>query len=238
MSDIDAADDDLPVLTDVLRVGRLTRHAFDPRRLDDVDRAEAARLAPDQLVVGHDAQARLEPYAATVTSPTSDALDIPSAIFAPLDAAAAPGPLDVHLFVGHDPGAAPLLAAHGADPADGARGSGQVSAHAVDRNAPASAASLAVGGGAAADRSAPATVDMLRETLRASVLADLATRIDSELDARVAHALNAEIEVALAQLQERLREQIASGLRDVVGRAVDQQIERWRADAPRQDGSG
>ncbi len=73
--------------------------------------------------------------------------------------------------------------------------------------------------------------------LRESLLRDLSDRIDVELDARIAQALHSELEVALAQLQDRLREQLAKGLRDVVHRAVDQEMARLK-DARAHDTGG
>lgn len=70
--------------------------------------------------------------------------------------------------------------------------------------------------------------------VRDSVLDELSSRIDTELDARIAQTLHAELETALAHLQTRLRAELAEALRDVVGRAVDDAVRRLR-DAPSTD---
>lgn len=62
--------------------------------------------------------------------------------------------------------------------------------------------------------------------LRAAVLADLRARIDTELDARIAQTLHAGLETALGRLQAQLREELGAALRDVVARAVDDAIAR------------
>ena len=62
--------------------------------------------------------------------------------------------------------------------------------------------------------------------VRESVLDDLSTRIDTELDARIAQAMHAEVETAIAQLQVHLRDHLTLALRDVVARAVDDAIAR------------
>jgi hypothetical protein len=62
--------------------------------------------------------------------------------------------------------------------------------------------------------------------VRDAVLEDLRTRIDTELDARIAQAMYAELETAVAQLQINLRTQLTAALRDVVQRAVDEEIAR------------
>jgi hypothetical protein len=69
----------------------------------------------------------------------------------------------------------------------------------------------------------PAT---LARRVREAVLADLVTRIDTELDARIAQAIHIEVETAVAQLQDKLRVHLTESLRDVVARAVDDEIGR------------
>jgi hypothetical protein len=68
----------------------------------------------------------------------------------------------------------------------------------------------------------------LAERVRENVLNDLASRIDAELDARIAQAMHAEVETALAQLQGRLRENLTEAMRDLVARAVAEEIARLR----------
>ena len=78
-----------------------------------------------------------------------------------------------------------------------------------------------------------AEAEALASRVHDAVLQDLASRIDTELDARIAQALRFELEVALASLQGGLREQLASGLRDVVHRAVQDEISRLQTEGPR-----
>jgi hypothetical protein len=59
-----------------------------------------------------------------------------------------------------------------------------------------------------------------------AIVTDLGSRIDMELDARIAQVLQAEIESALAQLQNNLRAHLTQALRDVVERAVGNEIAR------------
>jgi len=78
---------------------------------------------------------------------------------------------------------------------------------------------------------ASADLDALAVRVRDAVLAGLSTRIDTELDARIAQVMHAELETALAQLQGNLRSHLTDALRDLVARAVDEQIARisWSA---------
>jgi hypothetical protein len=73
---------------------------------------------------------------------------------------------------------------------------------------------------------APADTRALASQVREAVLTDLLGRIDTELDARIAQAMHAEIETALAHLQGNLRTHLTEALRDVVSRAVDEEIAR------------
>lgn len=70
--------------------------------------------------------------------------------------------------------------------------------------------------------------DAIAAGVQAAVLADLAQRIDTELDARLAQSVTAQLESALAGLQSGLRASLADALRDVVRRAVDDEIARVR----------
>jgi hypothetical protein len=84
---------------------------------------------------------------------------------------------------------------------------------------------------------ASADLEALAVRVREAVLTDLSARIDTELDARIAQAMHAELETALAHLQGNLRSHLTDALRDVVARAVDEQIARisWSAASPRVD---
>ena len=81
------------------------------------------------------------------------------------------------------------------------------------------------------DFSVPPDTAALARSIRQAVLDDLAGRIDVELDARIAQAMRTEIETALSQLQGNLRHHLTEALRDVVARAVDAEIARmtWSA---------
>jgi hypothetical protein len=72
--------------------------------------------------------------------------------------------------------------------------------------------------------------------VRDAVLENVSGRIDTELDARIAQAIHAEVETALARLQGSLRAQLSEAFKDVVGRAVDEEIARLAA--VRSSGSG
>ena len=78
---------------------------------------------------------------------------------------------------------------------------------------------------------APAAEDpaVFAAKVRDAVLENLSGRIDTELDARIAQAIHAEVETALAQLQGSLRAQLSDAFKDVVGRAVDEEIARLAA---------
>jgi hypothetical protein len=71
--------------------------------------------------------------------------------------------------------------------------------------------------------------------IREAVLDDLSSRIDTELDARIAQTLHAGLEAAIAQLQVSLRAELAEALRDVVGHAVEDAIRRTRPASPSDD---
>ena len=85
------------------------------------------------------------------------------------------------------------------------------------------------------DASKPAPFDdealavRLRDEFTQGVLDDLSSRIDTELDARIAQAMRAEVENALGGLQVQLREHLGDALRDVVRRAVDDEMTRLRS---------
>ncbi len=69
----------------------------------------------------------------------------------------------------------------------------------------------------------------ITSSVRDSVLVALQTRIDTELDARIAQAMHREVETAIAQLQDKLRDGLTEALRDVVARAVDDEMSRFVA---------
>lgn len=69
----------------------------------------------------------------------------------------------------------------------------------------------------------------ITSSVRDSVLVALQTRIDTELDARIAQAMHREVETAIAHLQDKLREGLTDALRDVVARAVDDEMTRFVA---------
>lgn len=201
MSDLPAArdeDDDLPVLTQVLRVGSGAAGTGPLRAPGDAP-ADAITessidemLRADQLVIGTELHGGLEPYI-PLTTPWSDAgtADGEALSRSPAPALIVPFVefLDARAHSHGDPEVAP-------------------------------------GEGAAVDPSIPAPLDMdaLAVRIRESVLNDLAARIDTEFDARIAQTLRSEVEAALASLQARLREQLADAVRDVVRRAVEDQM--------------
>ena len=69
----------------------------------------------------------------------------------------------------------------------------------------------------------------IASSVRDAVLVALQTRIDTELDARIAQAMHREVETAIAQLQDKLRDGLTDALRDVVARAVDDEMSRFVA---------
>lgn len=69
----------------------------------------------------------------------------------------------------------------------------------------------------------------ITSSVRDSVLIALQTRIDTELDARIAQAMHREVETAIAHLQDKLREGLTDALRDVVARAVYDEMTRFVA---------
>ncbi len=69
----------------------------------------------------------------------------------------------------------------------------------------------------------------ITSSVRDSVLVALQTRIDTELDARIAQAMHREVETAIAHLQDKLRDGLTEALRDVVARAVDDEMSRFVA---------
>jgi hypothetical protein len=221
-------DDDLPVLTQVLRIGAGRAPAVPkPATIDDAfeDEHEPSldeALLTDQLVIGNEPRPAIEPYIPLET-PTSDPIASDGAPAS--DASNVDEPFDAGLDLDLDTStqAAQLasseereaLLAVEAAAADAAEGVGANRSDAEN---------------ALVDASTPAAFDpaALAALVREAVMNDLSTRIDIELDARIAEALRAELEIALASLHRRLREQLADALRDVVRRAVDTEVARLR----------
>ena len=203
-------DDDLPVLTQVLRTGSGLAPAVDRVFLDAAvpNDARVEPSFPRALVIGNEAEdddlppsyraeaiadpRRIDTKSNDVflrTAPTDDAYD--ESIDEPhFLAHAPPGETDAYTTI---PPATP------ATPASSSR-------HSPIARADVDAAFAA--------------------QIRDAVLDDLSSRIDTEFDARIAQTLHAGLEAALAQLQASLRAELAEALRDVVGRAVDDAIRR------------
>jgi hypothetical protein len=227
MSDHATNDDDLPVLTHVLRTsdGRMPLPLKSP--LDDLFRDFDIHQYDDppvtpQIIIGNEPEL---PVTGHALAPFDDAL---------IDAATGDPDIvaDPRQTVGHDAfqlsqdadalhdGVAAtidepeLLAANDGAPPE-----------TPDVDRPLDFATPAVDPAALAAR------------VRESVFNDLSARIDTELDARIAQTMHAEVETALAQLQRNLRVQLSEALRDVVGRAVDEEIARmnWSASNRRPD---
>jgi hypothetical protein len=221
-------DDDLPVLTQVLRIGAgRTPAVSKPAAVDDAfeDEHEPSldeALLTDQLVIGNEPRPAIEPYIPLETStsepiasdgaPASDASNVDEPFDAGLDLDLDTGTQAAHLASSEEREA--LLAVEAADAAEGAGANRSDAENAL------------------VDASTPAAFDhaALAALVREAVMNDLSTRIDTELDARIAEALRGELEIALASLHRRLREQLADALRDVVRRAVDDEVARMRAD--------
>ncbi len=82
------------------------------------------------------------------------------------------------------------------------------------------------------DGSIDFSLPTVAERVREAVLERVSQRIDTELDARIAQAIHAEVETALAQLQHSLRLHLGDALRDVVAKAVDEEVARIGATRP------
>ena len=202
-------DDDLPVLTQILRTGNAdpaappaprlgerTVDALDPRTV-----ADATRPA-DQLVIGHEPPRESDDYLAPSfhVSPPAFPADEPDTDHEHRESHAADP-----FVLSQDHDAPQALGLSFDEPA-----------YSVD--APAAASH---------ERTAA-----FATTVRDAVLDDLSARIETELDARIAQAIHSEVETALAQLQSNLRTHLAEALKDVVGRAVDEEIARLAAERP------
>lgn len=220
MSDHAASDDDLPVLTHVLRTGDgrmpppLTSplddlyHDFDIHQFDD--------MPPSQIVIGNEPEPSaddraLAPFDDAMIGAATSEQDIVADPSQTIERDAFQLSQDadaLHESVATTIDEPELLAAN-----DGA------TPETPDVDRPLDFATPAIDPAALAAR------------VRESVFNDLSARIDTELDARIAHTMHAEVETALAQLQRNLRVQLTEALRDVVGRAVDEEIARmnWSA---------
>ncbi len=220
-------DDDLPVLTQVLRIGSgrgsgragaARAHTTNTSAIDDAAESSLDEiLLTDQLVIGAEPRQELEPYV-PLTTP----------IFEPSE----------FVFDATASSAQDTRATHGAEPeallgeeAGPERRNAANDADDASRD-PVLAIEPAI---ASADESTlghpsapPFDHDAFALRVREAVLGDLSARIDTELDARIAEVLRAELETALAGVQVNLRAHLADAMRDVVRRAVDDEIARMR----------
>lgn len=222
-------DDDLPVLTQILRTGSGVRVATTPH---DEDGATGLDVRPvSGLSIATSYAAPLDSPEADVASAhdEDDATGTGAAVDGvdAADAGASNGHPDTGAHADARPDAFVLPQDHDvALPHPSPRIVLDEPALALSNEAPA----------AAPDPVEPARPDTsadhwhaVSERVRTMVLDDLGPRIDTEFDARIAQAMHAEIETALAHLQGALRDHVAHALRDVVGRAVDAEVARLRA---------
>ena len=211
-------DDDLPVLTQVLRLGTVRQSAAIERRfaIDSPDaRPPDAPLLADPLVIGNEPNQAISAYLApTGPDKADDAVDAEAAVVDGRDHVAG-------ATTSHAPDAFVLPQDH----------EGGTTGHPSALDVPAFDASMP--GAAVAMAVIPAEDPaVLARRIRDAVVDDLRTRIDTELDARIAQALHAEVETMLARLQQNLRAHLADALRDVVARAVDEAIAARAERAP------
>lgn len=235
--DVNEEHDDLPVLTQVLRIGggrAAIPGVSEPGEallgvtespLDEI-------LLTDQLVIGTEPHQGLEPYV-PLTTPLSDEAvgdDEPLAqVMTPSLIVPFMEPVDVPAPSGEGATSDAPIDAVETTPQQGraANDADDVlpeSAMAIEP-APASTDESAL---VASSTPTPFDYDAFAVRVREAVLNDLLARIDTEFDARIAQTLHAELEAALASLQDNLREQLADAIRDVVRRAVDEQVARLR----------
>lgn len=237
MSDMSDEDDDLPVLTQVLRVGSDRAGAGPLRGASDASTGLVAELPleeillADQLVIGTEPHVGLEPYI-PLTTPLSDrgAADGESL------SRSLTSPLIVPFIAPQDTRAR----SNGGTASDASReaGTGLEQLRAAndagdalsEREMPMVPVAASLGERAPVDSPTPPPFehDAFAVRVRESVLNDLSARIDTEFDARIAQTLWAEVEAALASLQANLREQLADAVRDVVRRAVEEEMARLR----------
>ncbi len=231
-------DDDLPVLTQILRTGTsgaATTPAANESPIvvepDPVPHLEETLMA-DQLVIGNEPHRSVEAYLAL--SFDENALDprahAPNTLPRP-EPHADHGHDSFQLPQDHDSHGAPAsntafqephYTATQAQRHDAAADTGDLDAS-VDPHA--SAHSATTNASSVEPKEDPA---MFAGQVRDAVLEVLSARIETELDARIAQAIHAEVETALAQLQENLRNHLTAALHDVVGRAVDEEMARRR----------
>ena len=221
-------DDDLPMLTQVLRIGSglgsgregASRvHATNKSAIDEAAESLDEILLTDQLVIGAEPRQELEPYVPLTTpiiEPSEFVFDATEA--SAQDTQAAHG-AEPEALLGEEAGAERRNAANDADDAS------RDPALAIEPAIP-SADESTLGHPSAP----PFDQDAFALRVREAVLGDLSTRIDTELDARIAEVLRAELETALAGVQVNLREHLADAMRDVVRRAVDDEIARLRVE--------
>ena len=212
-------DDDLPVLTQVLRTGSGAMPAVVSLPVFDAPSDDTTLHAPP-LVIGNEPHQRIETYLTPLT-PTAEPVHDDRA--APDDAIEV-GPVEM-----------PASPPHLLPPYDAEEVEPEVIAT-VTLAEPIAETAVALESFAGDDTPEPTVVppaaapvidfDALHAQVRAAVLDDLVARVDVELEARIAQAIHAEIETALAKLQADLRGHLTDALRDIVGRAVTEQIVR------------
>ncbi len=206
----EAEDDGIPVLTDVLRLGS---GPVAPTRLGDVATAGASidagnattsEAPTDALVIGNEPAEESDPLAPDLAVEHVLSSDV------------------VDETADSDDAVVPHHAANAEADVD----DGPVEEHVPDDVAP-----TTVSEGELVDASKPSVLndEAFAVKLREALLVDLSARIDTELDARLAQAVRAELENALGGLQVQLREHLGEALRDVVRRAVDDELARLRA---------
>ncbi|MEO8936502.1 MAG: hypothetical protein ABI277_07400 [Burkholderiaceae bacterium] len=204
-------DDDLPVLTQVLRTGSGRREASIPPPVESPDDALDVRPVEEtwmaeRLAIGNEPARRVDDYP---TQPSDRVV----------------GPHVMHDASGlHEADSLQPPQEHDARHAVEAEGGTFGASHMYE----------AAGSRALDPRVTPIPPEDLASLalrVRDAVLDDLRTRIDTELDARIAQVMHAEVETALAQLQVNLRTHLTEALRDVVQRAVDEEVARLTAPA-------
>ena len=234
--DMGDEDDDLPVLTQVLRVGsgrsgvlpvRGPRDAStDPITESSLDEL----LSADQLVIGTEPHPGLEPYI-PLTTPLSDraAADVESLETTSPRIVPFSEPMETPARSDGTNLAPSSEAGTGLEQTRASNETGDTRSVPTQSSDPVVAA---VDERALMNASTPVSFDYdaFAVRVRESVLNDLSARIDTEFDARIAQTLWAEVEAALASLQANLREQLADAVRDVVRRAVEEEVARLRDD--------
>lgn len=211
-------DDDLPVLTQVLRIGggravvAGDAHAFSESPPDEIP-------PNDELVIGSEPHHESAPDASPTIAVDAVARDRESTA----DSA-------THATIEHATHSTADPTVHVIEPA--AHATTEPTAHSMPEHASLQATSpLIVPFMDPVDTSPSRPEIALTDAsarVREAVLNDLSARIDTELDARIAQTLRAELETALGSLQVKLREELADAMRDVVRRAVDEELARQR----------